>query len=69
MRTNSRLTPENINKWNATFHKILTNYVPLSVFLFTGNHVNAFIVLLLLFPINSIMIKTVLEETKSKFGT
>lgn len=69
MRTNSKLTPENVNKWNATFHKILTNYVPLLVFLLTGNYANAFTVLLLLAPVNSVIVKTVLEAIKSKFGT
>lgn len=69
MRRNSKLTPENVDKWNATFHKILRNYAPALVFLLTGSHINAIIVLFLLSPVNSGIVKGLLQATKTKFGT
>lgn len=53
MRTNKKITPENVNKWNATFHKILLNYLPILVLFFTGNLVTAIAVRLLLSPMNT----------------
>jgi len=66
MRRISKLTPENVNKWNDTFHKILLNYCPILVAYFTGDYVNAFAVSILLSHDN---IKELIKSIRVKSGT
>ena len=65
MRTTKKFTPENVNKWNATFHKILLNYLPILVFFFTGNLVTAIVVRLLLSPMDTKIARGLLNRDPS----
>jgi len=65
MRTTKKFTPENVNKWNTTFHKILLNYLPILVFLFTGNLVTAIVVRLLLSPMDTKIARGLLNRDPS----
>jgi hypothetical protein len=66
MRRINKLTPKNVNEWNATFHKILLNYCPILVLCFTGDYASAFIVSILL---SHDTVKELIKSMRGKSGT